>query len=134
MGNMPGMSMGPMSMQQMMQMHERMMSDPVIRERMMTDPVLQRMLREMANMMQPMQPGQPMPMGADGMGMADTADQEQAVDFIVRLLSDPAVAARVQTDPDLRRLWSDPRVQARLRVLRQTQPQQPGVPPSQHQH
>ena len=98
---------GAMSMERMMEMHQRMMADPVIRERVASDSVLQRMMTEMH--------------GANGMAGMDhgagqtavDADRQRALDFAVRLLSDPAVQARVHSDPELHRLWSDPEVQRR---------------------
>jgi hypothetical protein len=139
--NMPGMQHGGMQMdgammQRMMEMHMRMMADPVIRERIATDPVLQRMMRDMPDMMQMMQPGHSMPMDdrvMRGMEMGNAADREQAIEFIVRLLSDPQVEARVHSDPELHRLWSDPEVQARLEALREAQRRQP-APMQQHKH
>src|SRR3712207_8912592 len=38
----------------------------------------------------------------------DASGQERAMEFVVRLLSDPAVEARIHSDPGLHRLWSDP--------------------------
>jgi hypothetical protein len=127
-----GMNMGsgaPMDMQRMMQMHERMMADPVIRERIATDPVLQRMMEEMHGSM-------PAGHSMGGMNTGGTPvseeDRRQAIEFAVRLLSDPEVEARIHSDPELHRLWSDPEVQRRLAELRRTQ----GVsaPKQQHRH
>jgi hypothetical protein len=106
---MPGMQPGQMNMQRMMQMHERMMADPVIRERVATDPVLQRMMRDMRTM-----PG--MQPGAQGM---TEMEMHQAMEFIVRLLSDPQVEARIHADPRLHQLWADPEVQRHLQMMRQ---------------
>jgi hypothetical protein len=142
-GGAPGMQHGGMQMDQtmmqgMMEMHLRMMEDPVIRERVATDPTLQRMMQGMPGMMQRMQPGHSMPM--EGMPMrgaasAAEADRRQAMEFIVLLLSDPKVASRVHSDPELHRLWSDPEVQARLQELRATHPELvPPVPPAGHRH
>ena len=114
-------------MQRMMQMHVRMLRDPVIRERIATDPILQRMMQESPDMMQMMQSGHSMPMGGmaeAGSESASEADRREAMEFIVRLLSDPEVASRVHSDPELHRLWSDPEAQARLRELQQMHPQQ----------
>lgn len=140
---MPGMPQGGMRMddammQRMMEMHMRMLQDPVIRERIATDPVLQRMMQDAPEMMQMMQPGHSMPMSgmpAGGAESAIEADRREAMAFIVRLLSDPEVASRVHSDPELHRLWSDPEVQARLRELQQAHPQQvKPVPPAGHRH
>ena len=117
---------------------DRMLADPVIRERAATDPVLQRMLQasgganaSMAGMgnMAGMQHGN-MPMGqtpnaVSGMSMnsaaaAGLSPEEQRLrnDFILRLLADPGIEARIHADPQLHRLWSDPEVQRRLQELR----------------
>jgi hypothetical protein len=42
----------------------------------------------------------------------------RALEFIVRLLTDPTVEARIHADPHLHRLWADPLVQQQLRILR----------------
>ncbi|MFP5367451.1 MAG: hypothetical protein ACLGIS_11475 [Actinomycetes bacterium] len=140
---MPGMQHGGMPMdgammQRMMEMHMRMLQDPVIRERIATDPVLQRMMQDAPGMMEMMHPGHSMPAGGTPGAGAETAieaDRREAVEFIVRLLSDPEVASRVHSDPELHRLWSDPEVQARLRELQQMHPQQvKPVPPAGHRH
>jgi hypothetical protein len=102
------------AMRLMHEMHERMMADPVIRERVATDPVLQRMMAEMNMSISPAVPLQ-------NTGAAGT-DTEQAMDFVVRLLSDPEVEARIHSDPRLHQLWSDPEVQRRLQELRRQEP------------
>ena len=114
-----------MSMERMMEMHQRMMADPVIRERVATDPVLREMMAEMH--------------GGTGMGgmqhgtSGAAADSAEAVDFVVRLLSDPEVEARVHADPRLHQLWSDPAVQRRLAELRSQRGQtQPAAPEHRH--
>lgn len=115
-GETPAM-MDAQHMQKMHEIHMRMMADPVIRERMRTDPELSRMMREMEGVMPP---GHSM---HDVSGGAATAsDREQAMDFIVRLLSDPAVEARIHSDPQLHQLWSDPEVQRRLAELKKNAP------------
>ena len=141
MAGMPGMASGtaPDALTAILQ---RMMSDPVIRERAATDPTLQRMIAGlpagtlagqntagMANM-----PGMNMPGMANMPGMQGnvpatggsttrsaapmTEERRQAIEFLVRLFSDPAVEARIHADPELHRLWSDPDVQRRLTELR----------------
>ena len=60
---------------------------------------------------------------------ASPEDRRQAVEFVVRLLSDAEVAARVQADPELRRLWWDPDVQRRLAELRRAQAAPAAQPP-----
>jgi hypothetical protein len=116
---------GSTSMERMMEMHERMMADPVIRERVAADSVLRRMMAEMHGEggMQGMRRG----------GAEAASDSAQALDFVVRLLSDPAVEARVHADPRLHQLWSDPAVQRRLQELRRQRGQaQPAAPEHRH--
>ena len=123
---------------------DRMLADPVIRERSATDPVLQRLLQQapssgnaggmsgMSGMpgMPGMQPGA-MPMTGNagsasmpGMSMnpagpgASDAETRLKNDFVLRLLADPAIEARIHANPELHRLWSDPEVQKRLQELR----------------
>ena len=109
----------------MIEMHQRMLADPVIRERIATDPVLQRMMSEMHG-----QGG--MDHGATHAGGAAATDSAQALDFVVRLLSDPEVEARIHSDPRLHQMWSDPEVQRRLAELRRGQPAAPAA--EQHRH
>jgi hypothetical protein len=131
-GAMPGMQHGGMDMQRMMEMHERMMADPVIRERVATDPVLQRMMGEMHGTMPAGRSMGNMNMGG---AIPSTEERRQAVEFMVRLLSDPQVEARIHSDPELHRMWSDPEVQARLKGLRQQNPAQARPAPSpNHKH
>ena len=113
---------GAMNMDLMMEMHTRMLADPVIRERIATDPVLQRLMREIhgdtaGHRMEEMG-------GAGHADAAATAEQRQIMEFIVRLFADPAVEARIHQDPALHRLWLDPAVQERIRELRQAIPEQ----------
>ncbi|HEY0995688.1 MAG TPA: hypothetical protein VGD77_06845 [Gemmatimonadaceae bacterium] len=110
--------------------HRRMLADPVVQERVATDPVLQRMLAQLG----PLAGTAEMPghAGMPEMTMAPTAmseERRQAVEFIVRLLSDPTVESRIHSDPELHRLWSDPAVRKRLNELRQSQQARP-VPPA----
>ena len=109
-----------------MEMHHRMLEDPVIRARVESDSTLRRMMDEMHS---GTEAGHSMH-GAEGSGASDA---EQAMDFVVRLLSDPEVEARIHTDPRLHRLWSDPEVQRRLAELRRRQGTQ-GAPPAPHRH
>lgn len=44
------------------------------------------------------------------------------MEFIVRLLSDPAVESRIHSDARLHQLWSDPEVQRRIEELRRNSP------------
>ena len=89
------------------------MADAVIRERIMADPELRRMMDEMSAAMG----GYPM----DHAGTPEASAEARAAEFIVRLLSDPAVEARIHADPVLHRIWSDPDVQRRLAELRAAQ-------------
>jgi hypothetical protein len=118
---------GSPDMALMMEMHERMMADPVIRERVATDPVLQQMMAAMHG-------GQGM-QGMDHGSMQGTggtaSDSAQALDFVVRLLSDPEVEARIHSDPRLHQLWSDPAVQRQIAELRR---RQPVAPAPEHRH
>ncbi len=116
MPGMPGMTQGQ-STDVVMSVYQRMMRDPVIRERVATDPVIQRMLQGGApaggERAAPMDmPGTAAPAGEM------TEERRLAVEFMVRLLSDSSVAGRIQSDPELRALWSDPDVQRRLAELR----------------
>jgi hypothetical protein len=110
----------------------------VIRERVSTDPVLQRMMQQMhgAAGMQGMNHGTMQ--GAEGMnhgaGTAAAMDSAQAIDFAVRLLSDPEVEARVHADPRLHQMWSDPEVQRRLAELRRQRGAQPTPASAPHRH
>jgi hypothetical protein len=115
-------------MRMMHDMHMRMMDDPVIRERVASDSVLQHMMSEMHTMM-------PAEHSMSGIGAEAGSDMEQAMDFIVRLLSDPAVESRIHADPRLHQLWSDPEVQRRLAELRRQQSDDSRQPPStNHRH
>jgi hypothetical protein len=73
-------------------------------------------------------------------------EMHRAMEFIVRLLSDPQVEARIHADPRLHRLWEDPELQRHLEMMRQMHPPEPqgheghGArpprqdPPPPHQH
>jgi hypothetical protein len=126
MAAMPAQQAAP-NVQALIAIHQRMMADPVIRERVATDPVLQRMIAQLGPLPQGAQAapmsGMPHDMGSmagmTGMQPGATAEERrQAVEFIVRLLSDPTVESRIHSDPELHRLWSDPDVQRRLSELR----------------
>ena len=106
------------------ELHARLMADPVIRERVATDPVLQRLVAEM-------QAAHAMDHGAMRHGAA-ASDSAQAIDFAVRLLSDPEVEARIHSDPRLHQLWSDPEVQRRLAELRRARPAAPAADAHRH--
>ncbi|MEW5930242.1 MAG: hypothetical protein AB1941_22515 [Gemmatimonadota bacterium] len=106
------------------ELHERMMADPVIRARVAADSVLRRMTAEVHG------GGHGAAHGAAPAAGAAAADSAQALEFVVRLLSDPEVEARIHSDPRLHQLWSDPEVQRRLAELRRQQP----APAQQHRH
>ena len=138
-----GTSMQDISMETMMAVYQRMMADPVIRERVATDPVIQQLLggdssaarggQGTAGAMPGMDHSNMPGMGPSGGGGAAgqttsgpmSEERRQAIEFAVRLLSDPSVEARIHTDPELHKLWSDPEVQRRLTELRGTQPPSP---------
>jgi hypothetical protein len=88
--------------------------------------------------------GHAMPGMRPGLGMADR-EMHRAMEFIVRLLSDPQVEARIHADPRLHRLWEDPELQRHLEMMRQMHPpgpqgheghgaQPPRQDPPPHQH
>ena len=134
------------SAEAMVAVFQRMLADPVIRERIATDPVIQQLLGgdslamraaaggAMPGMDHSNMPGMAPTTGANaanrGAPPPMTEERRQAIEFAVRLLSDPAVEARIHSDPELHKLWSDPEVQRRLAELRRTQPQRPTPPPS----
>ncbi|MET0397686.1 MAG: hypothetical protein ABW277_12725 [Longimicrobiaceae bacterium] len=104
----------------------RMMADPVIRARVAADSALRRMVSEVPGRARAADPGAAR--GTD-------ADSAQALDFVVRLLADPEVEARIHSDPRLHALWSDPEVQRRLAELRRAQPARPAAPAADpHRH
>jgi hypothetical protein len=66
----------------------------------------------------------PMPEAAPRPGHDEPRMQEMemeamhgAMEFIVRLLADPAIAARIHADPRLHQLWADPEVQRHLEMM-----------------
>ena len=143
-GNMPGMDttdavdVSGLGTDALAMLVQRMMADPVIRERVATDPTIRQLLGDtaggraaaaagMEGMDHANMPGMS-PTATPAAGAAMTAARREAIDFAVRLLSDPAVEARVQSDPELRKLWSDPDVQRRLAELRRTPPVRSGSP------
>ncbi len=97
-----------------MEMHRRMMADPVIRERIMNDTALARMMQEMH--------GDSTRDAMDHAARTDAtpadAAAREAMEFVLLLLSDPAVESRIHADPRLHRLWSDPGVQRCLSEMR----------------
>lgn len=153
--SMPGMQHGDMpqgqaTLEQMMEIYNRMMADPVIRERAASDPTLQRLLTDakLAPGGMPGMPGMPgmqhdmpgmrpdsthamsmTPATAAAMMSGTPEERKRAIEFIVRLLSDPAVEARIHSYPELHVLWSDPEVQRRLTDLKKTTPRPPGGSP-----
>jgi hypothetical protein len=122
--------------QGMMQMHMRMMQDSVIHRRVMQDSAMHRMMMEHMQQMPVEERARMHQMmhGAEhGLLTTSAEERRQAVEFMVRLLSDPQVEARIHSDPELHRMWSDPEVQARLKELRQQQPAKPAPSPN-HKH
>jgi hypothetical protein len=105
---MPDRQLDEAAVQRLLAIHERMLADPVIRERVATDPVLQQMLNELRAM-----PA----MGHDAHGEMDS-EMHQVMEFIMRLLSDPGIEARIHADPRLHQLWADPEVQNLLEMMR----------------
>lgn len=128
---------GQPTLEALLAIHQRMMSDPVIRERVATDPALQKMMQSagldstmamgaMPGMDHSSMPGMTMtPEAAAGMLRGTAEQRAKALDFVVRLLSDPAVEARIHTSPELHMLWSDPEVQKRLNELKRKPPVKP---------
>ena len=115
-------------LRQMMEIHGRMMADPVIRERVARDSVLQRMMEGMPHEMGDTLADH----GRHGIGAAvsDTAEARQVMEFVTLLLSDPNVEARVHANPRLHRLWSDPQVQRCLETMRRLKASGEPLPPS----
>jgi hypothetical protein len=72
------------------------------------------------------QPGQPAHQGHAQHGM--TSEMHQAMEFVLRLLADPQVDARIHANPGLHQLWADPEVQRHLQMMRQMH----GVPAPGH--
>jgi hypothetical protein len=105
----------------MQELHDRLMADPIIRARVHGDPELHRLMESLHGTA-----GH----AAHGADASAAADSAQALDFVVKLLSDPEVEARIHGDPRLHQLWSDPEVQRRLAELRRAQP----ASAPQHQH
>jgi hypothetical protein len=63
-------------------------------------------------------------------------EMHRAMEFIVRLLSDPQVDSRIHANPRLHQLWADPAVQRHLEMMRRMHgPTEPAAQPApQHQH
>lgn len=136
------------SAEAMVAVFQRMLADPVIRERIATDPMIQQLLGGDSSIMRAGQgaggampgmdhsnmPGMRPPAGGTAASRAApapmTEERRQAIEFAVRLLSDPAVEARIHSDPELHKLWSDPEVQRRLTELRRAQTQRPPPAPT----
>jgi len=104
------------------EVHERLMADPVIREHVAADSALRRMMAALHGPRLPADHGR---MDHEGMDHEAAGDSARVLDFVVRLLADPAMEARVRADPRLRPLWSDPEVQRRVAALRRTDPGEP---------
>jgi hypothetical protein len=56
----------------------------------------------------------------------------RALEFIARLLSDPAIESRIHADPRLHALWADPVVQEQIRMLRRHHGGRAPVPEHRH--
>ncbi|HUG39319.1 MAG TPA: hypothetical protein VMM12_02485 [Longimicrobiales bacterium] len=111
MGHAPPMtSMSAEHTRLMMAIHARLMADPVIRERLAADPELRRMMDEM-------HAGMPGGHAREGMGEGEH-ETEPVMEFILRLLADPEIEARIHADPRLHALWADPGVQRLLHARR----------------
>lgn len=127
----PAPQAGAATAQQLNAVLQRMLADPVIRERVATDPMLQRLMQTAGMQttqgaqgiagMQGMEGMKGMDHGNMPMGATVTRqDQQEALQFMARLLGDPAVAETIEDDNTLRRLWADPEVQRRLTELRRS--------------
>ena len=133
-----------MTAEGMMAMHQRMLADPVIRERMATDPMLRHMLagipmkmhEDMQGISAIQDESSAMGMQHDGMpmsGVESTAPAyEGAIQFMIRLLTDASVQARIVAREDLRRMWTDPQVQHRLAELAKRSAAGQTTAPQQH--
>ncbi|CAN5754682.1 hypothetical protein BH23GEM9_BH23GEM9_12150 [soil metagenome] len=51
-------------------------------------------------------------------GHTMTPEMHRAMEFIVRLLADPQIEARIHADPRMHQLWADPDVQRHLQMMR----------------
>jgi hypothetical protein len=136
-GRMPVMLADSASRSGMMDMHERMMADPVIRQRVASDPVLQSMMRSMMG-----------DTAMHGMHGAQNTNSEgrRAMEVVLRLLDDPAIEQRIHADPALHRLWTNPQVQTCIAAVRQLRAAGQPIPascpapkaattaPQQHRH
>ena len=60
-----------------------------------------------------------------------TEERRQQVEFMMRLLADPTVEAKIRANPELQALWADPEVQRRLAELRRAQTAKPATPATQ---
>ncbi len=76
------------------------------------------------------QPAQP---AHEGHGMPEmqgmSPEMHRAMEFIIRMLADPQVDARIHANPRLHQLWADPEVQRHLQMMRQMH----GVPAPGHE-
>lgn len=65
-------------------------------------------------------PGDPEQEGHEGHGMEGMpGGMHRAMEFILRLLADPQVEARIHADPRLHEIWMRPAVQQHLRMMRE---------------
>jgi hypothetical protein len=128
---------------------ERAATDPVLQQMMQGMPHGDMPGMQQSGMsgmqgMQGMQHGN-MPAGQGGMSMGNmgnmgamggtsagteppmTPERRQAIDFMMRLLADPTVEAKIRANPELQALWADPEVQRRLAELRRAQTAKPSA-------
>jgi hypothetical protein len=105
---MPGMQHDRISLRQVTELLDRMIADDTIRQRVEADSTLRRLTNEIRETART---------GRDAEGGREM-DGHQTMEFIVRLLADPQVDARIHADPELHRLWADPAVQHHLRMMR----------------
>jgi hypothetical protein len=103
--------------QVMQEIYMRMMADPVIRERVAADTVLQQLMQRMPEGMMGDTTALHAGHRADS-AAADTPEARRAMEFVMLLLSNPQIEARVHADERLHRLWSDPDVQRCLETMR----------------
>jgi hypothetical protein len=100
----------------MHEIHRRMMADSVIRQRVASDTALQALMQRLPPEMRGDTGGVHRMHGADS--AADSAESRQVMEFVMLLLSDPAVERRLHADPRFHLLWSDPAVQRCLATMR----------------
>jgi hypothetical protein len=60
------------------------------------------------------------------MGAADMEAMHRVMEFLVRLLADPQVEARIHGTPRLHELWQDAELQRMIRLMRRMHPEEGG--------